>query len=186
MVRAKSTLFQMQRKGMLGHASKLVEATFGEVPERLNPIDMGCTLHKFIGAVMHPVVVVKTHTHQAGVAPPSVLTIATGSTLPQIMICKVFFRQPGTIPVHTRPQRVNSPKTMVLLPVPRPCLPRTRRGPKHDSSSSRAPPNPTGTRQRWCRRRRRRKYTSLTARTLKPVSRAASKTVKSKVTRRNQ
>jgi hypothetical protein len=55
MIKAKLALFQMQQKGMLGHAGKLVEATFGEAPERLNAVNMGGTLYELVVAVVETV-----------------------------------------------------------------------------------------------------------------------------------
>lgn len=48
---------------MLGHASKLVQATFGEAPERLDAVDVSRALHKFVVTVKHAVVVAKVHIH---------------------------------------------------------------------------------------------------------------------------
>ena len=74
---------------------------------------------------------------------------------------------------------------MILLSAPRPRLPRTRRGLKEFSLSLTAPFNPAGTGHPACKRRRKRRDTSLTERTLKPVSRAASEAIKSKTKIRN-
>jgi hypothetical protein len=48
MIEAKFTLLQMQQKSMLGHAGKLVKATFSEAPERLDTVEVGRALHKFV------------------------------------------------------------------------------------------------------------------------------------------
>jgi len=63
MIKAKFTFFQVQQKGMLGHAGKLVETAFGKAPKRLNPVDVRRALYTFVVAVVHAVVAVEAHIH---------------------------------------------------------------------------------------------------------------------------
>ena len=57
---------------MLGHTSKLAETTFGEAPKRLDAVDMGCSLHKLVVAVVDAIAVVKPHVHQAIITAPPI------------------------------------------------------------------------------------------------------------------
>lgn len=72
MVEPKFALFQMQQKGMLGHARKLVEATFSEAPERLNAVDVSGPLYELVVAVVDAVVPVEAHIYQPVIAAPTV------------------------------------------------------------------------------------------------------------------
>ncbi len=56
-----------------------------------------------------------------------------------ITACRVRFLASGTISVYTQPLCLNKPNTIVLLPAPRPRLPRIRLGSKYDSSNSICP-----------------------------------------------
>ena len=51
MVEAELGLFQVEQKGVLGHAGELVEARFGEAPERLDAVDVGGAADKLVLAV---------------------------------------------------------------------------------------------------------------------------------------
>lgn len=59
MVEPKFVLFQMQKKDMLEHGRKLVEAIFSKAPERLDALDVGQALHEFVVAVVNAVVPVE-------------------------------------------------------------------------------------------------------------------------------
>ena len=43
---------------MLGHASELVKSTFSKASKRLNAIDIGCSLHEFVVAMLDAVMAV--------------------------------------------------------------------------------------------------------------------------------
>ena len=71
MVEAEFGLFQMQQKGVLGHALKLLEAGLGKAPERLDAVDVRGPLDEFVLAVADAKVTVKAHVHQPVVAAPT-------------------------------------------------------------------------------------------------------------------
>jgi hypothetical protein len=71
MIEAEFTFFQMQQKSMLGHTGKLLEATFGEAPERLYVADVGRALHRFVVAMVDAVVAVKADIYQPIVTAPA-------------------------------------------------------------------------------------------------------------------
>jgi hypothetical protein len=56
MTKAKFAPFQMQRKIVLKHASKLMQTIFDKASERLDAADVGHTLHKLVVAVEHLIV----------------------------------------------------------------------------------------------------------------------------------
>ncbi len=72
MIEAKFGLFQMQQKGVPGHALELLEAGFGEAPEGLDAVDMRSAAHEFVLAVADAEVAVEAHVHQPVVAAPAV------------------------------------------------------------------------------------------------------------------
>ncbi len=63
MVETEFALFQMQQKGMLGHASKLLQATFSKAPKRLHAVNVGRALYELIVPVLHSIRTIKAHVH---------------------------------------------------------------------------------------------------------------------------
>ena len=72
MVEAKLGLFQMQQKGVLGHALELVEAGFGEAPEGLDAVAVRGPLDELVLAVADAEVAVEAHVDQPVVPAPTV------------------------------------------------------------------------------------------------------------------
>ena len=72
MVEAKSRLFQMQQKGVFGHALELLKTGFGEAPKGFNAVEVPSATHEFILAVTDTGMAVEAHVHQPVVAAPAV------------------------------------------------------------------------------------------------------------------
>lgn len=72
MVGAKFRFSQVQQKGVLGPALDLLEAGFGEAPERLDAFDVRSAAHEFVPAVADAKAAVRAHVHQPVVAAPAV------------------------------------------------------------------------------------------------------------------
>jgi len=72
MIEAKFRLFQMQQKGMLGHAFALLETGFGEAPEGFNAVAVRSAAYEFVLAVADAKVAVKAYVHQPVVPAPAV------------------------------------------------------------------------------------------------------------------
>ena len=72
MTEAKFGFFQMEQKGVFGHALERVKPGFGEAPKRLDAVDARGALHEFISAVADAKVAVKADVHRPVVAAPAV------------------------------------------------------------------------------------------------------------------
>ena len=71
MIEAKFGLFQVEQKGVLGHALELLEAGLGKASERRDAVDVGRTLDEFVLAVADAKVAVEAHVHQPIIAAPA-------------------------------------------------------------------------------------------------------------------
>ena len=124
-------------------ALKLHQTVLGVAPKALNTVDVIPAirpLHKLIRPVIHTIVAAITPVNQPVIRGKAVRVYdASLFSCRSITDINVFLDTSGTIRVYTRPPRFNSPNTIVLPKAPRPRLPRTRRAPKYDSSSSTSP-----------------------------------------------
>jgi hypothetical protein len=130
-VEAEFRLFQVQQKGVTGHALELLKASFGEVPDGLDNNGVRGSADEFFLAVADAKTAVNVHVHQHVVAAPVVcvdhgrhVNLAPDNDL------QGFFEQSGIISLYTCPSHLSKLKTMILPLAPRPRLPRSCRGPK--------------------------------------------------------
>jgi hypothetical protein len=131
MIEAKFGLFQVQQKGVLGHALELLEAGFGEALEGLDAVDVRGPLHECVLAVADAKMAVEAHVHQPVVAAPAVgidhgrdVNFTTYNGL------QGLFRAVGDDFRVDLPAAFEQTKDNGFAARPRPRLPRTRRGPK--------------------------------------------------------
>ena len=72
MIEAEFGLFQVQQKGVFGHAFNLLEADFGEAPEGLDAVDVRGALDELILAVAHTKMAVESNVYQPVIPAPAV------------------------------------------------------------------------------------------------------------------
>lgn len=127
MVEAKFRFLQMPIECLPGDPVELGQTSFGEAPERFDPVDVIGIPGEFILSMMDPEMLVESHVDQAVVPAPSVgVNEALRIGLPRITAWRTALLALGTISVYTRSPRFRSPKTIVFPPAPRPLFPRIR------------------------------------------------------------
>ena len=72
MIETELRFFKMQVQGGAVEAAKLGQAHLGAAPEVLDAVDVRLVLHKFIAAMINPVMLLGAQVHQAAVAFPAI------------------------------------------------------------------------------------------------------------------
>ena len=142
MIEAELGLLQVQIERSAGHAVELRQAPLGVAPEAFNAIDMHRAASELVGAVADPKVLVKAHVHQAVIAAPAVGMDDAGNVglAPDDGLQCALGGIGHDLGVNTV-SALEQPEHHGLRPAPRPRKPRTRLGPKYDSSASNSPTN---------------------------------------------
>ena len=131
MMKSTFSLFQRVIKHLFSNALYLTQSHFSVSPKRFDTVHMRWIIGKFIPPMLNPKMPGIAHIDQAMITTPAIRMKDTiQAYLPRITFCSVRLRTSGTLSVETQPWRLKRPNTMVLLPAPRPLLPRMRFGPK--------------------------------------------------------